>query len=50
MTEISVMIYDKGCIEIKLDASVVADKCLVKGKQRNPITIQLKELKEFYGY
>ena len=36
--------------EIKLDASVVADKCLVKGKQRNPISIQLKELKEFYGY
>jgi dTDP-4-dehydrorhamnose reductase len=36
--------------EIKLDASVIADKCLVSGKQRNPITIQLKELKEFYGY
>ena len=35
--------------EIELDASVVADKCLVKGKQRNPISIQLKELREFYG-
>ncbi len=34
--------------EIKSDASVVVDKCLVKGKQRNPISIQLKELKEFY--
>ena len=48
LTEIA-DIYDKD-IEIKSDASVVADKCLVKGKQRNPITIQLKELKEFYGY
>ena len=48
LTEIA-DIYDKD-IEIKLDASVVADKCLIKGKQRNPITIQLKELKEFYGY
>ena len=48
LTEIA-DIYDKD-IEIELDASVVADKCLVKGKQRNPITIQLKQLKEFYGY
>ena len=48
LTEIA-DIYDKD-IEIKLDASVVADKCLIKCKQRNPITIQLKELKEFYGY
>ena len=40
-------IYDKD-IEIKLDASIVVDKCLVKGKQRNPISIQLKELREFY--
>ena len=48
LTEIA-DIYDKD-IEIKLDASVVADKCLIKGKQRNTITILLKELKEFYGY
>ena len=42
-------VYNKD-IEIKLDASVVADKCLVEGKQRKPIDIQLSELKEFYGY
>lgn len=48
LTEIA-DIYDKD-IEIELDASVVVDKCLVTGKQRNPITIQLKQLKEFYGY
>ena len=49
LTEIA-DIYDKD-IEIKSDESKVKfDKCLVKGKQRNPITIQLKELKEFYGY
>ena len=42
-------VYNKD-IEIKLDASVVADKCLVEGKLRKPIDIQLRELKEFYGY
>ena len=42
-------VYNKD-IEIKLDASVIADKCLVEGKLRKPIDIQLRELKEFYGY
>ena len=44
------MPQDKASLEIKLDASVVADKCLVEGKLRKPIDIQLRELKEFYGY
>ena len=42
-------VYNKD-IKVKKNNSVVMDKCLTNGKQRNPIGIQLKELKEFYGY
>ena len=40
-------VYEKD-IEVKKNNSVVMDKCLVGGKQKNPIGIQLRELKDFY--
>lgn len=42
-------VYEKE-IEIKSNESVVANKCLVGGMQTSSIGVQLKELRDFYGY
>ncbi len=42
-------VYEKE-IEIKSNESVVANKCLVGGIQTSSISVQLKELRDFYGY
>jgi len=44
-------VYDGGnVIRVDKDDRPMPDKCLTGGIQKNPISIQLKQLKEFYGY
>ena len=41
-------VYEKQ-IKIEKKNSLVQDKCLIGGKTKNPIDIQLRELRDFYG-
>ena len=43
-------IYGGNVIRVQKDDRPMTNKCLVGGIEKNPIHIQLKELKEFYGY
>lgn len=43
-------IYGGNVIRVDKDDRPMPNKCLTGGIQKNPIGIQLKELKEFYGY
>ena len=43
-------IYGGNVIRVDKDDRPMSNKCLTGGIQKNPIGIQLKELKEFYGY
>jgi hypothetical protein len=41
-------VYDKK-VKIEKNDSVIVDKCLVGGIQKNSIDIQIKELRKFYN-
>ena len=41
-------IYDKNDIRVDKDDRPMLNKCLTGGVRKNPISIQLSELKEFY--
>ena len=43
-------IYGGNVTKIRKNNKSMPNKCLTDGIQKNPIEIQLKELKEFYGY
>ena len=49
LSEIS-EVYKGGVTQIDKNDRDMPNKCLTGGIQKNPISIQLKELKEFYGY
>jgi len=43
-------VYGGNVIRVDKDDRSMPNKCLVGGIQKNPIDVQLKELREFYGY
>ncbi len=43
-------VYGGNVIRVDKDDRPMPNKCLTSGIQKNSISIQLKELKEFYGY
>ena len=43
-------VYGGNVIRVDKDDRFMSNKCLVGGIQKNPIGIQLKELRKFYGY